>query len=154
MITIGLYLLYLLINLTYAFEPSCTSCKFFIPHETNPRPDLGLCTMFQDNNNGVLIKKLAINCRNNEILCGKSGLLYEKSDNQSDTNKQNDIFERYEHSENMCYGEFTDKKDLEELEEIEKEILEMFQKMRRYNTKTVYRTSKDIYKLFKKNKKQ
>jgi hypothetical protein len=54
----------------------------------------------------------------------------------------------------MCYGEFTDKKDLEELEEIEKEILEMFQKMRRYNTKTVYRTSKDIYKLFKKNKKQ
>ena len=40
----------------------------------------------------------------------------------------------------------------DELEELEKEFFELFQKMRKHNTKRIYKTSKDLYKLFKKNK--
>jgi hypothetical protein len=146
-----LYLFLLLINLSFAFEPSCTTCKFFIPHETHPNKDLGLCKMFQDklytDNSDKLVKNLAIHCRNNENLCGKAGFLYEPIADH------NEIFEKYENAENMCSAEFTDKKDLEELEQIERDILDIFQKMRKHNTNRVYRTSKDLYKLFKKDKK-
>ena len=149
------YLLVLsLINLIYAFEPSCTTCKFFVPHQTNPNPDLGLCKMFKDkiysnkNDDEVLINNLAVHCRNNENLCGKSGFLYESINNKND-----DPLENYEFYDNFCCGEFTDKKDLEELDKIEKELFDIFEKMRKHNTLRIYKTSKEIYKLFRKNKK-
>ncbi len=41
---------------------------------------------------------------------------------------------------------------LEKYEEIEKEILEVFQKMRKHNLKNVYTTTNELYKLFKKKK--
>lgn len=140
-----------LINLIYAFEPSCKTCKYFIPNEIDPTTDLGLCKMFQDkvyyDNTDVLFKNLAIHCRNNENLCGKSGFLYEP------INSYSEILGKYENMEDLCSSEFIDQKDLEELEKIERDILEIFQKMRKHNTMRIYKTSKDIYKLFKKNKK-
>ena len=152
-----LYLFVTLIQLIIAFEPSCTTCKFFIPHETNNSPDLGLCTFFKDkvyydNGNEVLIGNLAIHCRKNENLCGKSGFLYEPINDINNKNDKNDneIFEKYENVKNLCCGEFTDKKDLDELEKLEKDMLEIFQKMRKHNTMRVYKNSKDLYKLFKK----
>ena len=142
-----IYLFVSLISTLYAFEPSCTSCKFFIPHKTNP--DLGLCKMFQDRiYNDKLVKNLAKHCRNNEDLCGKDGFLYESIEN-----KLNNDIEKYENIKNMCCGELIEKKDLEELEELEIELLETFQRMRKHNTKIVYRTANDIYNAFK-NKKQ
>jgi hypothetical protein len=142
-----IYLFFSLISAIHAFEPSCTSCKFFIPHKSNI--ELGLCKMFQDRvYNDKLVKNLAIHCRNNEDLCGKEGFLYELNDDLNNT------IERYENVEKMCYGELTEMHDLKELEELEKEMLEIFQKMRKHNKKRVYKTANDIYKIIKnKNKK-
>jgi hypothetical protein len=134
------------IGLIYAFDPPCSTCKFFIPHKVNP--DLGLCGMIQDkiylNNNEFMVKNLALHCRNNENLCGKSGFLHESNYNSK--------VENYEYIQSLCCGELTDEKDLEELEQIEKDLVDIFQKMRKHNTKKIYKTSKEIYKLFKKNK--
>lgn len=145
-----IYFLISLLNLTLAFQPSCSTCKFFIPDETNSNNDLGLCKMFQDkiytDNSNKLVKNFAIHCRSNENLCGKSGFLYEPID-------KSEIINKYENAESMCSSEFTEKKDLEELEQIEKDMLEIFQRMRKHNTRRVYRNSKDIYNFFKKDKK-
>jgi hypothetical protein len=151
-IMISYLLIISLLNLIYAFNPSCTTCKFFVPHQTNPNSDLGLCKMFKDkvyyvkNDDEVLINNLAVHCRNNENLCGKAGFLYEPINSEYDT------VENYEFFENLCCGEFTDKKDLEELDKIEKELFDVFEKMRKHNTLRIYKTSKEIYKLFKRNR--
>jgi hypothetical protein len=50
----------------------------------------------------------------------------------------------------MCSVEFTNEDDLKELEKIEKDVLDIFQRMRKHNTKRIYKTTKDLYKLFKK----
>jgi hypothetical protein len=129
-------------------QPSCTTCKHFIPYQGNNiglDTDLGLCKMFQDDINGKLVKNLAIHCRNNQNQCGKEGFLYEPILN-------NEMMNKYDELEKLTYSEFMDEMDLHELEEIEKHILETFQKMRKHNTKRLYKTTKDIYKLFKKSK--
>lgn len=105
--------------------------------------------MFQDrifiNNQGILVKNLAIHCRSNENLCGKSGFLYE-----SNNTKQ---IENYEYMKKIYGDEFMESTGLQELENIEKELINVFQKMRRHNTKRIYKTTNDLYKLFKnKNK--
>jgi hypothetical protein len=142
------YLLFIsLISFIYAFEPSCSTCKFFIP---NLKPELGLCSMFQDkiyvNDEERLVKNLALHCRSNDKLCGKSGFLYESIN-------INEKFENYEYFNNLSSGEFIDKNDLQELEEIERDLVDVFQKMRKHNTKRIYKTTRELYKLFK-NKKE
>jgi hypothetical protein len=83
--------------------------------------ELGLCNMFPDAiyNNGkrVLIKNLAIHCRNDENLCGKKGYLHES------INKNNDNISK-------------------ELNYLEKEFSDIFQQMKKHNTKRVYKTQK------------
>ena len=126
-----------------AFEPSCYSCKFYIPHKTNP--DLGLCKVFRDyiklHDKDVLVNNLAVHCRNNENLCGKDGYLYENN------NIEKQVEDDYEELKNRCCGEVN---ETEEIEELEREFFEVFQKIKNHNKKKFYKTTKDLYKLFKK----
>jgi hypothetical protein len=129
--------------LAFSFEPSCYSCKFYIPHNSNP--DLGLCKIFRDyvnlNNKDVLVNNLAVHCRNNENLCGKSGFLYEPNNNIDQT-----ISDQYEELKNRCCGEVNED---DEIEQLEREFFEVFQKIKNHNKKRIYKTTKDLYKLFK-----
>ena len=51
----------------------------------------------------------------------------------------------------MCCGEVNEKVEIEEYEKIEKELSNIFQQIKKHNTKKNYKTTKDLYKLFKKN---
>jgi hypothetical protein len=149
--------------LAFSFEPPCYSCKFYIPHKTTP--DLGLCRMFRDyinvNNKDSLVNNFAVHCRNNENLCGKSGFLYEnnnieKQNENNNIEKQNEnqyeeLQNHYEELQNTCCGEVNEKDDIEELEKLEKDFFEIFQKIKKHNKKRFYKTTKDLYKLFKQN---
>jgi len=143
-----LFVIILLIKLSYGFEPSCSSCKFFISHKSNP--ELGLCNVFKEKtvNNVFMLKNFAEHCRNDENLCGKSGFLYEPIHNFQDYDSL--IHEKNEIINNTCCGEINENKDIEELEKLEKEFVDIYQKMRSYNTKRIIKTTKDIYKLMKK----
>lgn len=153
-------LLFSLIIFVRAYERSCSNCKFFIPNKI--KPELGLCNMFQDtiyhNAEEKLVKNLAIHCRGNENLCGKSGFLFDPIDNnKGDTEKNNEKkntsrFENYEYIKGLCSNEFVETSDLKELETIEKDLVEVFQRMRRHNKKMIYKTPDQIYKLFKNNR--
>jgi hypothetical protein len=44
-------------------------------------------------------------------------------------------------------------KKTDETEELEREIFDMLQKIKRHNKKKIYNTTKDLYKLFKRDKK-
>ena len=136
------------IRFLYAFEPACTTCKFFIPHKSSP--DLGLCNVFKEKivNNVFMLKNFADHCRNDENLCGKSGFLYEPI-NEFEVN-DNLLTEKREIISNLCCGELNEQKDIEELEQLEKDFIDIYQKMRSHNTKRIIKTTKDLYKLFKK----
>lgn len=135
------FLLFALFSVVRSFEPSCITCKFFIPNSLNP--DFGLCRMFEDKiydkSKEHTIKNFAVYCRDNEKLCGKSGMLYTPI---------NKTFENYEYIKNLCNSEYTDVKDLEELEKLERELVDTFQKMRKHNTNTLYKTTKKIMNNF------
>ena len=92
------------------------------------------------NNKRTLANNLAVHCRNNENLCGIQGYLYEEDviDQQ--------IADDYEELKNRCCGEVN---ETEELEQLEKEFFEVFQKIRNHNKRRIYKTTKDLYKLFK-----
>ena len=155
----------------YAFEPSCTYCKHFL--KSNINPELGCCKMFKNfsyNSKGTLkhIYEYSMYCRNNENMCGNSGFLYEEINNNEepineDINndvkvnsdnivKENDGFnekqlsESYEELNNRCCGEVNEQYEIEELE---RDFFDLFQKIKRFNTKRIYKTTKDLYKLFK-----
>ena len=75
-----LYLLLLsFASVIISYEPSCFSCKYFIPHIKN-NPDLGLCKIFKNIESKIVIHEFAAHCRKNENVCGKSGFLYEQDD--------------------------------------------------------------------------
>jgi hypothetical protein len=146
----SIYLLFILINYGYSFTPSCQTCKFFISNDKNEH--LGLCNIFQDtvyhNNKKTLQKNLAIHCRNDENLCGKSGFVYEPIKNDEFYKK----FENYEYIKRVSGDEFIEETNLEELEKIEDNLLDIFQTMRRHNLRTFYTAPKSISKLLRKFK--
>jgi hypothetical protein len=100
------------------------------------KPELGLCNMFKDtvSNNGKvrLVKNLAIHCRNNENLCGKSGFLYEPT-------KKYKKFKNYEYIKGFCQDDSMEEDSLKEIEIIEKELIYIFQIMRKHNTRRFYK---------------
>lgn len=102
--------------------------------------------MFKDriyvNNKERLIKNLALHCRSNENLCGKAGYLYEPVN-------INDKLENYEYIKSLCCGEFVDACDLKELNDIENDLVDIFDKMKKQNTKNVYKTKNQLNKLVK-----
>lgn len=141
----SIWFIFLLINLVYGFNPSCMNCKYYVKNTLKSKSELGICNKFSDEINGKKVYNLAIYCRNNEDLCGKSGSNYEL---KIDDDKK---IEEYKEQENVYGSESSVKEDLKkELEEIEKDMLDIFQRMRKHNTKRIYKTAKDLYKLFKK----
>ena len=142
------YIILLLTSLVfiYSYKPSCTNCKWFIMPNNGINADLGLCSKFKDTiyDKGVekVIYNFATHCRNNENLCGKEGLLYEEN------NETKQIKMDYEDLNNRCCGEVNEK---DEIEQLERDFFEIFQRIKKHNKKTIYNTSKQIYKLFKKN---
>lgn len=127
-----------------AYKPSCISCKFYIsPNKNYDYP--GFCKRFKNISNkdkSVIIYDYAIDCRSNENKCGKEGILYE----QNDEFVKNNFLEDYEQLNNRCCGEVNEK---DELEELEKEFFEIFQRIKKYNKKRFINSANDLYKLFK-----
>jgi hypothetical protein len=140
-----------------AFDPPCSSCKFYIPNKKD-RLELGLCKMFTTNTSPKrdiieALPNFAIHCRNNENLCGKSGFLYEKVESDIDNSKiGNDsgldpqLMNEFEDLKNRCCGEVNES---DELDQLEREFFEIFQKIKKHNKKRIYKTSQELYKLFK-----
>jgi len=148
---ISYFLLVSLLQIVSSLVPPCETCKNFIPNKI--KPDLGFCNMFKDINYNkgeeTLIYNFAIHCRNNENMCGKNGYLYENSDNNSNefnTKNKEVLVDKFDELNNRCCGEVNEK---DELEQLERDFFELYQKMKRYNTKRVYKTTRELYKLFK-----
>ena len=117
---------------------------------------------FSYNYKGTLkhIYEYSMHCRNNENMCGKSGFLFEEKYNnenmeennnnldiESDINKEKEIADRLDELNNRCCGEVNEQYEIEQLE---RDFFDLFQKIKRFNTKRIYKTTRDIYKLFKK----
>jgi hypothetical protein len=148
---IALLLFITLISSVCAFEPSCSSCKHFIPNNRGDF-DLGLCKMFRTScyhkGTQYTLPNYAVHCRENEKLCGKSGFLYEMNEVIYDKNLlEQDIQNELIELNNRCCGEVN---ETDEIEQLEKEFFELFQKMKKHNKKRIYKTTQDLYKLFKK----
>jgi hypothetical protein len=134
-----------------AFEPACSTCKYFIRHNRDIE-ELGLCKMFtnicyDNNNNKFTMQNFAQHCRNDENLCGNQGYLYEHKDSESkkaEMELQKELIEL----NNRCCGEVNEK---DEIEELEKDFFDIFQKIKKHNKRKIYRTSQEIFKLFKRN---
>lgn len=148
------YYLFLLTSIHFILSynvPSCTKCKWFKFPSNGLNPELGLCKMFKetyyDKEKETEIYNFAIHCRNNENLCGKSGLLYEENELKKD-NETKELNNEYEVLKNRCCGEVN---ETDEIEQLEREFLEIFQRIKKHNKKRIYDTTKKIYKLFKKD---
>lgn len=138
-------------------ELSCTKCKHFIPHHLGNQ-DLGLCEMFKNTcfyqGKESVLPNFAKHCRANENLCGKNGFLYEHiNNNENHENHENQIIDsefnnKLNELNNRCCGEVNEK---DEIEQLEKEFFEVFQKIKSHNKKRIYKTTKDLYKLFKRD---
>jgi len=149
-------LLLSLINIVFAYNPSCNSCKWFVPVTSNKlSTDLGLCSMFKNScydneGNEVVIRNFATHCRNDENLCGKSGVLYESKNvvaeyDEASVNKKQ-IMDDYDELNNRCCGEVNEKSEIEQLE---RDFFEIYQRIKKFNVKRIYKANKDLYKLFK-----
>jgi len=102
--------------------------------------------MFQERVNNNLIKNMAAHCRKDENLCGESGFLYESNRVELDNEK----VQNYEYIKSVCSGNIVEDDYLTKLEQLELELVNVFQKMRRHNKKIIYNNVKNVYKLFKK----
>ena len=137
-------LFFSLITMVFAYNPGCIYCKFYVPQKNYNYP--GLCKIFKTNSNSENINinsyHYAIDCRNNEDKCGKSGILFEPNHEFS----QNKFLQEYEELNNRCCGEVNEK---DEIEELEREFFEIFQRIKKYNKKRIISSANDLYKLFK-----
>ena len=147
-------IIFTFISITFAFDvPSCSSCKWFIPNNKG-NPDLGLCKMFRytyiHKGTEMIQHDFSTHCRSSEKLCGKTGYLYEALDgNNNEAIYEKEIINDYEELNNKCCGEVN---ETDEIEQLEKDFFEIFQRIKRHNKKTIYSASKDFYKLFKRIK--
>ena len=67
-------------------------------------------------------------------------------ENINNNNNEGHIENEYETLLNRCCGEVN---ETDELEELEREFFEIYQKMKKYNKKRIFQTKQDIYKLFR-----
>ena len=145
------------VSIILAFDPPCSSCKHFITNNKGGL-DLGLCKMFTNKlslkGDEVALPNFARHYRNDEQMCGKFGFLYEPANNNhtettSSTISENEeeLVNEYEDLKNRCCGEVN---EVNEIEQLEREFFEIFQKIKRHNRKRVYKTTQELYKLFKK----
>ena len=149
-----------LLKFTLSFEPRCSSppcylCKHFIPN-VKTFDDLGLCRMFKEvsthKGKQYTLPNYAVHCRENENLCGKAGYLFEPKETD-ETKKIGEIEKTDEPKETDETKKIGEIEETDETEELEREIFDMLQKIKRHNKKKIYNTTKDLYKLFKRDKK-
>jgi hypothetical protein len=133
MTIISYIILLSLIKAFFSLENACKNCKFYIPTLIGNNPNLGLCKIFKETpyvDKNIVIHNFAVHCRNDESLCGKDGIFYESNINYID-------------------GIIDDKTNIHdddaEVEQIKNEFFEVLLKMKKYNTKK-------IYKIFKRKK--
>jgi hypothetical protein len=151
-----------LVNVILAYNPipDCTSCKHFIPN-TNGNKDYGLCKMFKNyfncDGNTVEMFDYASHCRKNKNLCGVNGYLYESNTNANinypDNNNQvkdeteiSGIIEKIDELKNRCCGEVC---ETDELDEIERELFLLFQRLKNHNKRQIEKIGKTFYELIK-----
>jgi len=139
---LSLLVLLSIFNSIIAYEPSCTSCKYFmirsnINNNNNNKNDLqyGLCKMFKNifhvDGNKVEMYDFAEHCRKNEHLCGTPGFLYDFNTEFTDFNKRLE--------------------DTKELNQLERDFPEIFKKMKKFNKKRIYKKPKHLYQFFQRN---
>lgn len=151
-------LAFILFQCVYAYEPSCLSCKWVIPH---PRGNLdyNLCGFYKNKYNikgkETIIYEFASYCRSNESMCGTGAYMYEELQLNDIIQKEKvesslvtQLKDEYEELQHRCCGEVN---ETSEIEQLEREMFEIFQKIKKHNKKNIYKTTKDLYKLFKKN---
>ena len=128
-----------------SYNPACTSCKWFIPHQRENN-DYGLCGFYRNvysvKGEEKIVYEFASHCRNNETMCGERGFMYEPAE------KIREYRNKYEELANRCCGEVN---ETAEIEQLEREMFELMQKIKKHNTRTIYRTTKDLYKLFRRD---
>jgi len=133
-----------LISIIVAYNPNCSNCKFYIPNGNNA--DLGTCKRFKDffyhNNKYSLVNKLSIDCRNNEELCGVNGNSYEYN------LYEKQLLDELEILKNTCCGEVN---ETDEIENLERDFFDILQKIKKHNKRQIYKTTKDLYKLFRRS---
>jgi hypothetical protein len=104
-----------------------------------------------------IIYEFAAHCRSNESMCGSGAYMYEEAkanavnetgEPHSEQLNTEQLKNEYEELQNRCCGEVN---ETDEIEQLEKEMFEIFQKIKKHNKKNIYKTTKDLYKLFKKN---
>ena len=150
-------LLFSLLHILVAFDPPCSSCKHFISNKRGTL-DLGLCKLFtikvSPKEDALSLPNFALRCRNDEELCGKNGFHYEdkNQNNSSSAVSSTDepdvaLVNELDDLQNRCCGEVNED---DEIEQLEKEFFEVFQKIKKHNRKRIYKTSQELYKLFKK----
>jgi hypothetical protein len=143
-------LLLTIINYSISFNPDCASCKWFIPHKKE-NTDYGLCGFYKNKydllGKDMTIYEFATHCRNNESMCGEKGYMYEPNDETyNETTKE--LKSKMEELSNRCCGEVN---ETSEIEQLEKDMFEIMQKIKRHNKKYIYRTTNSLYKLFKRD---
>ena len=125
--------IFLIINLVNGFN------KIIVPRK------------YSIKNNLIFKSKLEKGNKFNKIYCKENENIEVYSETFEDQKREiKNKMDKYQEIENMCNAEYTCKNDLIELEKIEKEMLDVYQKMRKHNTKRVYKKMTDLYKLFKK----
>ena len=150
-------LLFSLLHIVMAFDPPCSSCKHFVSNKRGTL-DLGLCKLFtikvSPKEDSFVLPNFALRCRNDEKMCGKFGSYYEAinpnntlTDVSSINELDADLVNELDLLQNKCCGEVNED---DELEQLEREFFEVFQKIKKHNKKRIYKTSQELYKLFKK----
>ena len=88
-----------LINTTISYETrDCVKCKWFIPYKNNNINELGCCKMFGNkvndiNNTEKIMYNFAKHCRDDNNLCGSTGILFEIKETEiALTNKKNSTY--------------------------------------------------------------
>ena len=130
MTIISYIILLSLFNAVFSLEPPCKNCKFYIPTLIGNNPNLGLCKIFKEMpyvDKNVVIHNFAIHCRNDESLCGKEGIFYEPNINYIDS---------------VIDDKSTIPDDDDEVNQIKKELFDVLLKMKKYNTKKIYKIFK------------
>ena len=125
--------LFSLITTIISYEPCYTTYRFVIPNKKSINI-LGKYKLFKDIANyrdkSVVLYKFSEHCKNDETLCCKLGEVYEET---NDIEK--DIINDYKELNNRCCGEVNEK---DEIEQLEIEFFEIFQRIKNYNKKRNY----------------
>jgi len=130
---LNILLFFILLNYTYSYNPSCNSCKWFIPDKKYDN-DYGLCSFYKNSypllGSNITIYEYAIHCRDNESMCGHKGYMHEYIDAISIS----DLSKKYKELVNQCCMEINDKNNLEQLE---REMFEIMEKIKKHHTKNI-----------------